>query len=157
MEALGCCNHAAITSKLQHLKASCQLSAPSVCTRFTFFAFCVWSLGGILLSDHPPPSHRACFVTCYPGTLWSLRRGLCTWARSPAMKRCVFMPTLFSGERVVTSCQTQLPLCTCIITLSFNPSLLLWLLSLSPPFPLGRRLSLFLQAASGGTRGLGRE
>lgn len=59
---------------------------------------------------------------------------------------------LFSGERVVTSCQTQLPLFTCTVTLSFNPSSPLWFCFFPHRF-LWRRLSLFLQAANGGTRG----
>lgn len=50
-------------------------------------------------------------------------------ARSLTMKRCVFMPPSAFWGVCLTSCQTQLPLCSCIVTLSFNPSSPLWILS----------------------------
>lgn len=64
---------------------------------------------------------------------------------------------LFSGERVVTSCQTQLPLCTCIITLSFNPSSPFGSCLFPHRFLWGGDSRSFYRQLTVGTRGLGGE
>lgn len=88
-----------------------------------------------------PGGWSPCFVPCYPGTLWTPHRDLCTSARSlKTMKASVFMPPSVLWWEW----------CACLASrgaqLLFTPAslhrALILLTSPAPTFPPGRRLSL---------------